>query len=379
MGRFGGVELDDLELGTDRLQLRRWRPEDAGRVHQIMVDRSMFDFLALPDPYTLDAARDFATTTGHEGRGDGTGLGCAVVERDGGRVVGSAALRLGTDPEVGYWTAPDARGHGYAAEATRALAAWGFSAGLHRIHLLCEVRNVSSVATALAAGFRFEGVSRGGVAGGGHHGIPLRRGDLARFARLAIDPDDAIAPALPRLPGDELTDGTIALRVARREDAAQSLEAEDAESVRWGFTGEPPTLQQLEAGCTRAALEWLVGGAAQLSMIDVATGRVAGHLTMRRSGPPQVGGIGYSVHPDFRGRGYTARALRLLIPWAFDHAGIARLELGAKTGNVASQRAAERAGFEPDGIRRGRLRNADGSFGDEVRYALLNPNPRFSS
>ena len=114
-------------------------------------------------------------------------------------------------------------------------------------------------------------------------------------------------------------------------------------------------------------------------MVDVATGRVAGHLTMRRNGPPQVGGIGYSVHPDFRGRGYTTRALRLLVPWAFERAGIARLELGAKVGNVASQRAAANAGFEPDGIRRGRLRNADGSFGDEVRYALLNPGLPVSS
>jgi RimJ/RimL family protein N-acetyltransferase len=217
------------------------------------------------------------------------------------------------------------------------------------------------------------------VIGGGHHGIALRRGDLARFARLATDPADPVPPALPRLADGELADGVLALRVQRREDAAQALEAEDAEAVRWGFTGEPPTLEQVEAGCARAALEWLVGGAAQLSVIDVATGRVAGHLTLRRSGPPQVGGIGYSVHPDFRGRGYTARALSLLIPWAFDHAGMARLELGAKTGNVASQRAAARAGFEPDGIRRGRLRNADGSFSDEVRYALLNPDLRFSS
>jgi RimJ/RimL family protein N-acetyltransferase len=379
MGRFAGVELDDLELGTERLRLRPWQPSDAERVHAIMRDRSMYEFLGLPDPYTLDVAREFVTAVGHEGRGDGTGLGCAMVERDGGRIVGSAALRLGVEPEIGYWVAPDARGHGYAAQTTRALAAWGFSVGVHRIYLACEVRNVASVATALAAGFRFEGVSREGVVGGGHHGIPLRRGDLARFARLASDAGDAIAPALPRLPAAGLTDGVLALRVQRREDAAATLESEDEEAVRWGFTGEPATVAQVEAGTARAALDWLVGGPAQFAVVDVATGRVAGHLTLRRNGPPQVGGVGYSVHPDFRGRGYTTRALRLVVPWAFEHAGFARLELGAKTGNVASQRAAANAGFEPDGIRRGRLRNPDGTFSDEVRYAVLDPRLRRSS
>jgi RimJ/RimL family protein N-acetyltransferase len=61
------------------------------------------------------------------------------------------------------------------------------------------------------------------------------------------------------------------------------------------------------------------------------------------------------------------------VPWAFDVAGFARLELGAKAWNVASQRAALRAGFEPDGVRAARLRNPDGSFSDEVRFALVNP------
>jgi len=79
------------------------------------------------------------------------------------------------------------------------------------------------------------------------------------------------------------------------------------------------------------------------------------------------------VHPAFRGRRYTTRALRLLVLWAFEVADFARLELGAKSANVASQRAAAAAGFEPDGVRRARLRNPDGTFSDEVRFALLNP------
>jgi RimJ/RimL family protein N-acetyltransferase len=125
--------------------------------------------------------------------------------------------------------------------------------------------------------------------------------------------------------------------------------------------------------CTRARLDWLVGSMARLAVEDLATGRFAGSVGVRLPGPPGVGGIGYAIHPAFRGRGYTGRALRLLVPWAFEAAGFARLELGAKADNIASQRAAAAGGFEPDGVRAARLRNPDGSYSDEVRYAAINP------
>jgi RimJ/RimL family protein N-acetyltransferase len=118
-------------------------------------------------------------------------------------------------------------------------------------------------------------------------------------------------------------------------------------------------------------LEWRVGSSARVTIEDVASGRFAGSVQLRVAGPPQVGGVGYTVHPDFRGRGYTTRALRLLAGWAFESARFVRLELGAKTANIASQKAAANAGFEPDGLRAQRLRNPDGTFSDEVRYVLL--------
>ncbi|MGI8761928.1 MAG: GNAT family N-acetyltransferase [Jatrophihabitantaceae bacterium] len=142
---------------------------------------------------------------------------------------------------------------------------------------------------------------------------------------------------------------------------------------RLGVTGQAHSPDQVRRECDRAGLDWLVGAGAPFSMVDVATGEVAGSIRLRLAGPPGVGGIGYVVHPRFRGRRYTTRALRLLSAWAFEHGGYARLELGAKIGNVASQRAALAAGFQPDGLRAARLRNPDGSFSDEARFALVNP------
>jgi RimJ/RimL family protein N-acetyltransferase len=235
------------------------------------------------------------------------------------------------------------------------------------------VRNLASVRTALAAGFRFEGVARGAVTSPGGGSVPPRRGELARFARLADDPPGAVPYAYPPLPADGLSDGVLLLRTTREDDAGALFEAEDPVALGWRFTDDLPRPAEVRRRAASAGLEWLVGRAAVFSMVDVGTGRVAGSITLRNPGPPQIGGIGYGVHPAFRGRGYTTRALRLLSAWAFDAVGLARLELGAKVGNEASMRAAVNAGFVHDGVRARRLRNPDGSFSDEVRFALVNP------
>jgi len=373
VGTFRGIELDDIVLDTERLQLRPWRDADVLRVAEVMAEARMHEFLALPYPYTLEDARQFVLGRAVQARTEGSGLSCAVTERATGRVVGSALLRLGEDPEVGYWTALDARGHGYASEATDALARWAFAAGLPRVSLHCDVRNVPSARVALAAGFRFEGVARDAFAGGGYGVVRERRGDLARFARLAGDPPGPIAPAFPALPEPGLGDGVLALRPVRPGDAVAIGETEDELTTQWSFTGEAKSPADVAAAADRAGLDWLVGAMAFLAMVDVETGRLAGTLQLRKAGPPQLGGVGYVVHPGFRGRGYTTRALRLLASWAFEVAGFARLELGAKVANAASVRAAAAAGWEPDGVRRARLRNPDGTFSDEQRFALINP------
>jgi len=376
MAQFRGVELDDLELAGPRLRLRPWYDSDVPDLVAALATPNVHEFIALPNPYTRVDAERFVRRIARRARTDATGLECAVIETSTGRLVGSAALRFVGDAEIGYWIAPDAQGNGYAAEATTVLTDWAFSVGLPRVRLGCDVRNLASVRTALTAGFRYEGFARAALISPGGGAVPPRRGELARFARLPDDPVGPVGYAFPPLRAEGLSDGVLQLRTARAEDGPALAETDDELTLRWGFTGVAHTEAQATRESATAGLEWLVGTTAPFSMVDVATGRVAGSLRLRKAGPPQVGGIGYVVHPAFRGRGYTTRALRLLVPWAFETADFARLELGAKEGNVASLRAAANAGFEPDGIRARRMRNPDGTFADEVRYVLINPKYR---
>jgi RimJ/RimL family protein N-acetyltransferase len=374
MGRWRDIELDQLELRTDRLLLRPWRAEDAGAVFVGVRDRSMQEYTSLPSPYRAEDAREFVGDIASRSRRAGDGFEAALVDHRGD-VVGAAALRLparevgATTAEIGYLVYPAAQGNGYAAEATWALTEWALARGIHRVGLRCAVGNLASAKTALRAGLRFEGVERGGVRAG--HGEIY---DAAVFGRRPSDPDRAIPAVFAPLPAGGLTDGVVVLRAVLPGDApAISAEQNDPLALAWSFTGQPVSEQAVRAGAERAGLDWLVGSAAPFSIVDVDTGELAGSLRLRLAGPPGVGGIGYGLRPEFRGRALTARALRLLVGWAFTEGGFTRLELGAKSANIASQKAALAAGFLPDGVRAARLRNPDGSFSDEVRFALVDP------
>ncbi len=62
--------------------------------------------------------------------------------------------------------------------------------------------------------------------------------------------------------------------------------------------------------------------------------------------------IGYWVAPSARGRGAGQEALRAVREWAFRTLRIPRLELYVEPWNEASIRAAERAGFQREGLMR---------------------------
>ncbi len=122
------VDLRTEVVRTERLVLRPYRPEDAAAVHRGCQDPEVQRWIAaVPVPYTLDDARTFVGLDA-VWRAQGAALTVAV-EADG-RYVGSAGVTFGRGtlgPEIGYWIAADARGHGYATEALRAIVDWALA------------------------------------------------------------------------------------------------------------------------------------------------------------------------------------------------------------------------------------------------------------
>ncbi len=76
--------------------------------------------------------------------------------------------------------------------------------------------------------------------------------------------------------------------------------------------------------------------------------------------------IGYTLHPDYWGRGYVPEAARALIDEAFKKLGLHKIELTCFGYNVQSQRVAEKLGFTLEARIRDR-KDAQGNRCDDSR------------
>ena len=89
-----------------------------------------------------------------------------------------------SDAEIGYWTAPAARGRGVAPLAVDAACRWAFGAlPVDRIELCHAVENAASGRVAEKAGFTYEGHLRRSFRYGDG-----RKHDELLWARLSDDP-----------------------------------------------------------------------------------------------------------------------------------------------------------------------------------------------
>ena len=101
-------------------------------------------------------------------------------------------------------------------------------------------------------------------------------------------------------------------------------------------------------------------------------GQVSLHQIDPRNGSAEVG---YWLAPAGRGRGLATHALDTAARFAFDVLELARVELFHATGNLASCRVAERAGFLLEGTARQSFVYGDGQRHDEHVHARLATDP----
>ncbi|MFE2142997.1 GNAT family N-acetyltransferase [Streptomyces sp. NPDC059456] len=155
----------DVTISTDRLVLRPFDGEDVTALAEMMNDEHVTAWTSVPHPYTHADAHAWATRNSHAERTEGRGIVFAVAEFLTQRLVGIVHLQntnwrtLST--EVGYVTAPWARGEGYASESVLAVAQWLFrDQGFERLELRTAADNTASQQVAQKIGCISEGVLR---------------------------------------------------------------------------------------------------------------------------------------------------------------------------------------------------------------------------
>jgi RimJ/RimL family protein N-acetyltransferase len=161
--------LPRTELRTPRLLLRQPAPGDVPDLAATGADPLTQAKTGVPRDYDEYDARAFITIS-ERTRMRGAGIAFTAEELMTGRFAANVHIRdfdwHGRTAEVGYMTAPWARGQGYAGEAVLAIARWLFERhGLKRLQLRAAVSNPASLRVAEKSGFTREGVARAAIDG----------------------------------------------------------------------------------------------------------------------------------------------------------------------------------------------------------------------
>src|SRR3954469_13609670 len=179
------IPLPDPPLDDGTVALRSWRPTDLLPLVDACQDPEIPRWTAVPAPYGEHDAREYLARAEIDRR-SGRELTLAVVDSDGGELLGSCGLARfdwqDRKVEVGYWVAAAARQRGVGSRSTGLLSRWALSSlGMDRVELLVNPMNEASQKLAERAGFTREGLLRA------YRRRKGEREDLIMFSLLARD------------------------------------------------------------------------------------------------------------------------------------------------------------------------------------------------
>jgi RimJ/RimL family protein N-acetyltransferase len=80
--------------------------------------------------------------------------------------------------------------------------------------------------------------------------------------------------------------------------------------------------------------------------------------------------IGYCMHPKYRGRGITTKAVKLVTAYSFKKYNLKRISGWCRTFNKASARVLEKSGYKLEGIMR-KNKFRDGKYLDDMIWAKV--------
>jgi ribosomal-protein-alanine N-acetyltransferase len=369
---------DEVPTLTDgEVTLRAHRLSDVDQVVEQCVDPESVRWTTVPAPYTRDMAVEFVTKSAEEGWAKRSDLMFAIeAEHSDGvrRFSGTCSLRpMGEGVvEVAFGLHPAARGRGVCTRAVKLLLDWGFTQDdIDVVVWYAYVGNWGSRRVAWANGFTFTGTV---------DKLLRQRGTRTDSWFGSLRKDDSREPKNAWHISPVLESDRLRLRPLRESDADRMdglLADERTRNFMGRYRAAEPRdgaskiLQLLDRDARGERFNWCVA--------DLETDQLIGHVQLHNLGglDPTTAELGYSVHPDSRGRGVLTEALDLVVDWAFrpladGGPGFRRLMLGTAASNAASRHAAEKAGFTHVATEPLSFPAGESGFEDSVTYHQLN-------
>ena len=370
-----GTFPDDVPTLTDSVvTLRAHRPSDVDAMVEQSVDPESIEWTRVPVPYARADAVAYLAVIANGWR-SGREF-CFALEADGLPFAGSVSLRAFDEDgvaEVAFGMHPAARGRGLCTRAVKLLLDWGFSR-FEVVVWLAHVGNWGSRRVAWANGFTFDGtIAKFAEQRGTRHdawiGSLRASDDRSRKHRWNVAP--------------ELVSDRLRLRPVRPSDAERFGEVSRDPRNRH-FGGRVRAVRAITDGAAMAERIMLAQAAGERfdwTMTEPGADVLVGHIQLfDLDGLDDTEAkLGYSVHPDSRGRGVLRSALALVVEWAFRpvaEGGLGKrmLSLTTAASNKASRYAAEQSGFEHVGTEPSAFTSGDEGFEDRAIYQRVNPN-----
>jgi len=256
--------------------------------------------------------------------------------------------------------------------------AWARDQGAHKVSLAVWPSNHPAIGLYARYGFRVEGTRR-------RH-YRRRSGALWNATLMGLILDESTpggpGPVKPERPslvvpaaGIVGPDGSgLVLREWHRADVPALVAAIDDPETRRTLPHIPNPYTAADAEEYIAGTRVSLTAGTALPTAIVVDGALAGSIDLRLDRfDGTTAEIGYWVAAPLRGRGVASTAARVLSDFGLDTLGLRRVELNAAVNNPASRRVAEKAGFEPEGVRRS-WRTVAGVPTDFAVYGRVRPS-----
>jgi RimJ/RimL family protein N-acetyltransferase len=293
--------------------------------------------------------------------------------------VGTVTLHI-TDgiAALSYTVGSDDGGSAIATDAVKLAIDWAFEqSGVEAISWQGVVGDYGYWRVAWANGFTFEGTFRGSLPNAA--GRPLAAWHATLLKDDAREPKTQWLEAV-RLEAVQPERVGVVLRDFVESDQERALETlNDPESMLWlGTIPMPRTPEAFQSMLPGRLLGATLGRALTWTVADPDTDKYLASVSLFNLDDLDYksGEVGYRTHPDARGRGVLAAALRAVITHAFtplDEGGVGldRISLLAGDGNLASIGVARSCGFTEVGRDRHCYDLNDGRVVDLIRFDLL--------